>query len=355
LSGVLYRGGWGLLLWAACVDAPDSKGAERLDPPSEVVTLDGKIVWEVDFDEEAEALGQVDCSYARSYVAREDRSAPWLCPDCGLHVVADVSLDEGRECYDRISSQPPEAVEWLGYGGGRWFRSSRLHSRLSDQGEVTVVADTVTTLYTSEGVAHPDGGSFELTVEGALVRGLESGDPFQGWTPPAFYACGWPKASPPAYGGAYRFEVGLSVPDGRFLDRCGEPVRLHDFTGRYLVIGVSAVDCPPCQDMAAEEADFLARMRDQGVEVEVITLLAPSLSAPLDEVDIPTLGAWVQAFDLTSPVLGDRGYGVWMGIDALGDGFGYPMLVTVGPDRTVLDVRSGFGGWTAVETLLVEN
>jgi len=339
----------------ACADPPASTQPEGSPAPLEMATLQGTIVWTVDFDEAAEALGQEDCTYTRTYAAREDRSAPWLCPQCELHVVADVSLDAGRDCYDRIASQPPEPVEWLGYGAGVWFRSSRLHGRLSNQGAVTVGANEVSTTYVSESYAHPDGGNYQLAVEGALVPGVTEGDPLQGWSPPPFYACGWPKASPPPFRGDYEFEVGLPLPDGRFRDRCGEAVRLHDFKGRALVVGVSALDCPPCQDMAATEADFLARMRDQGVEVEVITLLAPSLSAPLDEADVPTLVTWIQEFDLTSPVLGDRGYGLWMGSDALGESFGYPTLITVGPDLEVLDIRTGFGGWTAIEERLLEN
>ena len=38
---------------------------------------------------------------------------------------------------------------------------------------------------------------------------------------------------------------------------CLENLRLHDFSGRWLVIDVSAMDCPPCQDMAAGERAFI--------------------------------------------------------------------------------------------------
>jgi len=56
---------------------------------------------------------------------------------------------------------------------------------------------------------------------------------------------------------------------------------------------------------------------------------------------------------LTSPVLEDRGYGYWMSADLLGDDFGYPTVLTVAPDLTVLDVRSGFGSWATWEGLLL--
>ena len=344
------------LLWLAVLACADSTARGRAESgPVEVATLDGEITWEVDFDAIAEDAGQVDCTYTRTYAGTEDRSAPWLCPDCASIYVADVAVIEGRDCYDLIADNPPEPVEWVGTGEGRWFRTSGLHYRLTEQGAASWDGEALSTSYLSEDYDLPEGGSFTLGVQGALGQGVDVADPFHGWRAPGAYTCGWPKANPPSFDGAYRFEVGRTLPDGVFGDRCGEPVRLHDFRGRYLVLAVSALDCPPCQDMAASEPDFLRDLRARGVEVEVITLLAPSLSAPLDETGIEVLNSWIQGFDLTSPVLADRGYGYWMGVDALGDGFGYPMILTVSPDLKVMDLRSGFGGWSTWEALILEN
>jgi len=337
-----------------CGEGPiPARGSPDKNAPVDVLTLDGDIAWEVVFDEEAQALGQADCTYARSYTGTEDRSAPWLCPDCETVYVAEVAITSGRDCYDRIADDPPDEREWVGYSGDSWFRSGALNYRLTDQGTVAWDGDALSTSYASESYAHPDGGSFQLIVRGELTRGHDRADPFHGWVAPGSYTCGWPKADPSVYRGDFRFEVGRTLPDGVFGDRCGEPVRLHDFSGRYVILGISALDCPPCQDMAAEEADFVSEMGDRGVEVEVITLLAPSLSAPLDETGIALLNAWIQGFELTSPVLEDRGYGYWMSADLLGDDFGYPTVLTVAPDLTVLDVRSGFGSWATWEGLLL--
>lgn len=318
----------------------------------DVATIDGEITWQVLFDSDAEEAGLADCTYRRTYTGTEDRSSPWLCPECEVTFVADVEIVEGRSCYDLISNYDPEPREWLGYSGGDWFRGGAVNYRLSFQGAVDIEGAAVTTTYASEHYEHPDGGTFQLVVNGDLTLGEDHADPWHGLVPPPAYACGWPTANPPEFKGEYAFEVGRKLPDGVFLDRCEEPVRLHDFNGRYLVIDISALDCPPCQDKARGEHDFVANMAAADINVEVITLLAPSLSAPLDPAEPSVLNSWMLEFGLLSPVLADRGYGYWMGGEALGNDFGYPTSLTVGPDLKIIDIRSGFGGWATWERII---
>ncbi len=345
-----------VILLCGCADEKAKLGGETPGPVNvDVSTIGGDITWQVRFDADAEAIGLADCDYSRHYVGTEDRSSPWLCPECEVVFVNDVEMTSGRECYDLISDNSPEIREWLGYGAGTWYRGGALNYRLSNQGSVDIQGSDLTTTYTSEAYEHPDGGTFELVVSGELTLGEDRSDPFHGLTAPPTYDCGWPKADPREFEGEYVFEVGSILPDGVFLDRCEDPVRLHDFKGNYLVISISALDCPPCQDMASEEAAFIAMMRSLGYSVEAITLLAPTLAAPLEFTSRSTLAAWIDEFDLESPVLADRGWGFWMSADALGDGFGYPTTITVRPDLKVIDVRSGFGDWTPWQQIIAED
>jgi len=120
-------------------------------------------------------------------------------------------------------------------------------------------------------------------------------------------------------------------------------VRLHDFAGQYLVVDISAMDCPPCQSMAAAEPAFVADMAAEGIEVEVVTLLAPSLSDILGVITADELQDWTDSFSLTSPVLGDRGWGLYVIGDAVGEAsFGYPSWAVVTPELEVIELGVGF-------------
>ena len=122
-------------------------------------------------------------------------------------------------------------------------------------------------------------------------------------------------------------------------------MRLHDFAGSYLFVDMSAMDCPPCQQMASGEEAFVASLAGQGIDVHVITLLAPSLANPLGETTTTMLDQWINTYALQSPVLADRGWGLTMFLEAIMDP-GYPSWVLVAPDLTVIEFGSGFGGWS---------
>ena len=169
-----------------------------------------------------------------------------------------------------------------------------------------------------------------------------------GFSTPSDYACEWPQANPETYTGDYTLTVGGILPDGVFMDQCTEPMRLHDFKGRYFVVDVSATNCPPCKNMAEQEPAFAEAMAEAGIDVSVITLMAPSLSVVLSPTPTETLVEWATTYGLYDPVVEDRGWGYWIVGDALGDDFGYPSWVVVSPDLEVLDIGNGFSSFDGI-------
>lgn len=329
-------------------------GTGGMDVPQPMrKTLSGDVTWKVTFDADAQAAGATDCSYTRHYEAREDTSARWLCPECEVMYLADVQMTAGAtDCYPQVSSGKAATSEWLGYGGGKWWRSGG--GPMTDQGTITLDATTLTTTNSIPPADAPNGGKLTFDVTGSLAVGQTAGDPRNGWIPPTTpYACGWPKADPPPYTGDYSLKVKGTVPDGLFHDACGETVRLHDFKGQYFIVDMSAIDCPPCQAMAGQEEQLIADLAAQGIKATVITLLAPSLSNTVGLTTTKMLNAWINKFSLKTPVLADRGWGLSVFGPALGDQIGYPSLAVVNPNLKVIKVDSGFGNFDEIKAAIV--
>jgi hypothetical protein len=312
--------------------------------PNERATIEGDATWTVTFDDVAKAAGAIDCSYTRHYVGVEDESAPWFCPDCEVVFRTDVEMTAGQtDCYSQLSTDPPLTEEWIGYGNGRYYRGYFL---MSDQGTGDVVGDALTVANVVMDQDAPVGGKLQFDVAGGFTLGTGTGDPLNGFRAPSTYTCGWPKANPPEYTGDYTADDGKTLPDGVFYDKCEQPVRLHDFKGKYLVVDMSARDCPPCQSMGSQENDFIASLAADGIEVEVITLLAPSLSDTLGTTTTAMLNSWTNKYELTSPVLADRGLGLSMFIPLFGDTVGYPSMLIVDPNLKIITGMSGFDDYT---------
>jgi peroxiredoxin len=329
-------------------------GAGGMDnPPMSRQNVLGDVTWTVTFDDVAKAAGATDCTYTRHYEGVEDESAKWFCPSCEVIFKSTVEMTQGLDdCFSQVSPDaPPAEEEWIGYGNGTYYRG--LGIRMSEQGTIAVDASTGTITHAVTMLEAPAGGTMEFAITGNLTFGSEEGDPMNGFTPPATYACGWPKADPPAYTGDYTIAVGQTLPDGLFKDRCDETVRLHDLKGAYLIVEMGARDCPPCQAMAGEEEAFIADLAAQGITVYVVTLLAPSLANPLGETTINMLETWTNNYELTSPVLADRGWGLTMFLDVFADQTGYPSMAIVDPDLNVLEIQNGFGSFAEIEALIV--
>lgn len=330
----------------------DGSGGSTQPQPQFRKTMSGDATWQVTFDDTAKAAGATDCSYTRHYEAVEDRSAPWLCPSCEIMFLANVTLSDGLEtCFKQVSTLEPFEQEWLGYGNGQWWRSPE--GPTTQQGTATVTDTSIVTANQVPDLDAAVGGKMAFAVTGQLTLGEAEGDPLNGFVPPDTYACGWPKANPPPYTGNYVLAKDAIVPDGLFRDKCDETVRLHDFKGTYLVVDMSAIDCPPCQSMATEEEQFVTDMAAKGIEVKVITLLAPSLSNVFGLTSTAKLNSWTTKYDLTSPVLADRGWGIAEFEPAIGaDQIGYPSWAVVRPDLTVVDFVTGYGGFVEMATII---
>lgn len=315
-------------------------------------TMTGDATWQVTFDDVAKAAGATDCSYTRHYEAVEDRSARWLCPSCEIMFLADVTLTDGLDtCFSQVSTSTPAKQEWLGYGGGTWWRSPL--GPTTDQGTATVDATSVVIANQVPDLDAAVGGKMAFAVSGMYTLGEAEGDPMNGYVPPATYACGWPKADPPPYTGNYVLAKNAILPDGFFHDKCDEVVRIHDFKGSYLVVDMSALDCPPCQQMGKEEEAFLADMKSKGIDVQVITLMAPALDDIFGVTTKAKLTTWTTKYNLTSPVLNDRGWGIAEFEPAIGAAnIGYPSWAVVRPDLTVIDYQTGYGSWADMAAII---
>jgi hypothetical protein len=325
-----------LLLFLACAGKPNDPGTDdssvddtATDPWAAQYALAGSLTWSLDA-----ATGD-DCAFVVDYAATEDWSQPWTCPECEVRFLADVTVDD-EACYRTVNGTLPSR-EHLGMApDGTFLRHTQANFPLAAVASSTLDDDTLAI----HGELTSDDGS-SLTVDGALTRTLSDADPWHGFTPPSSYACEWPKADPAPYDGAWEFHVNATIPDGWFLDACGEPVRLHDLGGTYVVIDVSAVDCPPCQLMASNEHAFEAAMAKEGIQVKSVTLLAPSLSAILDDTPIETLQSWVETYDVSGPVLADRGWGYAIPERFLG-AKNYPTWVVLAPDLRSIAIGSGY-------------
>jgi hypothetical protein len=326
-----------LLLLLACSGTDKDDSVAPIDDSATGTTdawpdqyaLGGALTWSLD-----DASGD-DCTFVVDYAATEDWSQPWTCPDCEVRFLADVSVDD-EACYRDVNGNLPSR-EYLGIApDGTFLRHTLPNFPLAALATWTLDGDTLGI----HGELTSDDGS-SLTVDGTLTRTPSAVDPWHGFAPPDTYACGWPKADPPPFEGEWAFHVNQTIPDGWFLDRCGEPVRLHDLTATYVVIDISAVDCPPCQLMASNEGAFEAAMANEGIDVESVTLLAPSLSAILDDTPQDTLEKWTKTYGVGGAVLADRGWGYAIPAHFLG-AKNYPTWVVVAPDLRSIAIGSGY-------------
>ncbi len=320
--------------------------------PQTRMTISGDATWTVTFDADAQAQGATNCEYTRHYEGVQDQSRPWVCAECEVIFRTTVTMPVGLDdCYNQVSEFDPVEEEWVGYGNGTWYRSYGIGA--SGQGTAVVAAGGVT--YTNEvkdlAADVIGAGKMEFSVAGTFTTAQEDGDPHHGWVAPATYACSWDKADPPAYAGPYTLEVGATLPDGVFRDACDEPFRIHDAKGAYILIFMSAINCPACGQMAEDEPGFIEDMKAEGIDVRTITLMAPSLEDPFGDTSKAQLEYWRDNFEITTPVVADRGWGVTMFLPIYEDELGYPSWVIADPDLKVLRYGTG-GDWLTIQNTI---
>jgi thiol-disulfide isomerase/thioredoxin len=331
----------------ACAPEPPVGWPDPVRVPT--ATLSGTLVWTVGFSDGS------DCTYARTYEAVEDRSIDWSCPDCDVRYRATVTLvDDG--CRTRITDAPASPEEWIGTGAGTFYRTSLPYTPMGSQGAAEEDGGAVAVSWsTDETTATPGGATYTLSTSGTLTAGSIVSDPWHGYKPPDAYVCGWPKADPPPYRGDYRLDIGTPVPDALFADACDQGLRLGDLEGRYVVMELAATDCGPCQAAAALEEPFVDELARDGIEVVVVTLLAPTLDDVLGVTDTALRADWADTFGLSGPVVWDRGYGLWVLGEAAGEGLAYPTFAVLSPTGRVLDVRTGFASWDVFASVIADD
>lgn len=331
------------------------------------VRLTSTITWSLDFDAEAEALGATDCSYSRSFDGLQRFGWEHLCPTCDFITQGDATMTDGLDCYAQISSSPGEVrTELWAIGAGTQLRRSGrapfpMPTVLAELGAPSGDGEVVPVAWTSEANTLTGGGTFGLSASGTLSWRLDEGerqaDP---WGPrAAAYACGWECEDPGDRIGVSPMAIGETIPNGRFRDQCGEMVDLWDFHGSYLVIDASQHDCGPCRSMAQSHGDFVQQMRAAGIPVRVVTLMGNGLSATWETPPEETVEAWVEAYDLTEPVLADAAWTLSYFPDFIegysGEDYGYPAWIVVDPSLRPIHGNVGFSSWDAVSEVILSD
>ena len=111
----------------------------------------------------------------------------------------------------------------------------------------------------------------------------------------------WPIATPPANIAGEGYDVGQVVPEFLLTDQFGADVSLWQFYGNVILLDISTIWCAPCQELASHAEDTWLDYRDRGFMH--VTVLQEDLEG--DPPDGADLNEWVEAFDLTTPVLAD--------------------------------------------------
>ena len=366
-GGEAGKGGAGGIGGAGGSAPPDceGEGGSAGFPPAEEKrkSVKGTLVWELRFDDVAKADGAKDCSYERQYTGSEDRSTSWVCPTCEVPFKADVQTTSGlEECYKKyLSKSGPTPNEWFGVSpkagtpdSHQFLWTPVAYVGAFDRGDATKTPKGFSVLYDSPRFARPDKkpGSFKFHVTGSFEVGEEAGDPRHGFTAPYCYVCGWDKANPPPYDGDYKLKRGATLPDAVMTDKCSQPYRIHDAKGKYIVLVVSAADCPGCRMLASDEPEAVADIRAAGKEVTVMTLLQRSLSGGLASTTL--LNNWTKMFNLGGPVVTERDFGIFLMLQAYPKELGLPAWVVAAPDLKVIEWGVG-ADWDSIKAAIKDH
>ncbi len=304
-GGILPAGGTG------------GTGGQEPDPDwydsGEPLTIAGQLIWEVDFDAAAEANGSSDCTLVVNYDGQEDRTVHYLCPLCErmYQVNYDVPATS-QQCATAIGL---DDTGYIGHGNGKLYAHSTRLYRLHSVADATVQLSQQQLSVSGTGETYKFGlkpedlRRFTSTVTGQLALSVSSHDPNFGLVPPdTDYLCGYDKSGLPAYDGSWVLSDN-DIPDGVFIDSCGEAVRLHDLLGQYVLLEASAVLCGPCNKMAEEEPAFELEMKNLGLSFTSVTFLISTIAGFFDTPPVTELEAWDYQYQLHGPIVADRGYG----------------------------------------------
>lgn len=276
------------------------------------------------------------CAYTLAVQGVEDNRYPWMCINCTTLFRVDLTSSD-RGCSG--TAEPDQ--EYLGWDGeqlltGMWTGAGAWESAW---GPVSVDGTTLTV---------DDRSDWGVTT-GTLELGLEPGAPAAEWSLPESAACGW-EASGATYDGDHRVQVGAPLPDGLLVDRCDEPVRVYDVLGpEYTVVEVGALGCAPCTLAANTQAsDLLAPMGALGIDVAVRTVMVLDFySADVGQQELTQFADDTGHQELfLDPYRWAESAGNQAGTGSV------PVLLLVGPDKTVLHTQQGFDGWSELTDVI---
>lgn len=111
----------------------------------------------------------------------------------------------------------------------------------------------------------------------------------------------WPASQPPDGLQGEGFGEGKLAPDFRLVDQFGDEVSLYQFYGNLVVLDISTMWCSPCRDLAEGLAETQEQYEDEGFMY--ITVLPENTHG--EDPSQEDLNAWVEAFEIPSPVVAD--------------------------------------------------
>lgn len=182
------------------------------------------------------------------------------------------------------------------------------------------------------------------------IANLETGkDRDETWSCPTNQ---WDTSTPPTELKGTGFFEGQVLPDAQLIDQHGDTTCIWQFYGEVLVVDVSTVWCPPCQELAADVEETAEHYAEDNVSY--ITILTEDNDR--NEPVLQDLNDWGDYFGITQPILMDPK--AYYSFNALDNG-SYPAIMVV--DRT-MTVRTRITSQpsdakirAAIDELLAEN
>lgn len=153
------------------------------------------------------------------------------------------------------------------------------------------------------------------------------------------------------------YDEGQVPYDFELKDQNCKTVTLYEWYGYVIIIDISEMWCPPCQEAAEDAEDFYQDFKDSGfIYISIICQDWNRMNATGCDID-----EWVEMYGLTFPVLRDGGCHVtedWMSIFPISQQ-GYPTFWIIDQEMVVYDIETGYSGnyrtlRNSVEELLEE-
>lgn len=123
------------------------------------------------------------------------------------------------------------------------------------------------------------------------------------------------------------------------LDHNDNQVSLHDYLGKVILLDISTMWCPPCQQEATDAEELYQKYKDQGFVI-LSVLFQDYGGSPATTSNCKT---WANLYGLTFPVLADSDAEVWN----LYDDSGYiPLNLIIDKEMVIQYKNPGYGDST---------